>query len=410
MKEQLQDFFCDLHIHIGRASDGQPVKITASDSLNFSSIAREAAGRKGLDLIGIIDCASPSVIKDIETALQSGEMTRLTEGGLQYQDLVIIPGAEVESREDNGGQAHYLAYFPSVEILKEFSTIMDQYITNINLSSQVTGLTGSELFTIVDGLGGIFMPAHAFTPHKSFYGSCATRFTEVFSPEEWSRIPALELGLSADSSLAAHLQELEDKTFLSNSDAHSLPKIAREYNKIAMKELNFEEFRLAVNREQGRRVVENYGLDPRLGKYHRSFCPDCQQSFSGAEVVLTCPQCGLEDLVVGVRDRVLEIAGNDQTAGGATGKEETAPGNDNWQQKQSYTYQVPLLDIPGIGTKTLEKLLAEFGTEMAVLHEADKSGLTAVVKEKLTARIIRARNGHSKIKSGGGGTYGQVVG
>src|SRR6056297_2814335 len=147
----MNKYFADLHIHIGASKNGEPVKITASNSLTFENIVRESSKRKGLDLIGIIDCASPRVQADIEDMLNKGEIKEIEGGGFNYQDeIVIIPGAEVESREANGGMVHYLAYFPFLDNLKEFTTIMKQYITNVNLSSQVTGLTGSQILKIID--------------------------------------------------------------------------------------------------------------------------------------------------------------------------------------------------------------------------------------------------------------------
>lgn len=77
---------------------------------------------------------------------------------------------------------------------------------------------------------GVLIPAHAFTPHKSFYGNCTSRLERIFK-EEFNKIFAIELGLSADTELADQISELETRTFVTNSDAHSLPKIAREYNK-----------------------------------------------------------------------------------------------------------------------------------------------------------------------------------
>src|SRR6056297_773715 len=183
---KLNKYFADLHIHIGRASSGQAVKITASDKLNFSNIAKESLERKGIDVVGIIDSASPDVIKDIEFMLNKNIMKELDEGGLLYKDeLLIIPGAEIESREENGGQVHYLAYFPYLKNLKEFSEIMSQYITNINLSSQSTGLTGEEIFKITKVCSGILIPAHGFTPHKSFYGNAFSTYKEVFNEKQW---------------------------------------------------------------------------------------------------------------------------------------------------------------------------------------------------------------------------------
>ncbi len=392
------NYFCDLHIHIGRAGDDKPVKITASRKLNFANIAEESYAKKGLDLIGIIDCASPPVINDIQRLISKGEMVQLDKGGIKYQELVIIPGAEVESTEENGGQAHYLAYFPFLDDIKEFSIIMDQYITNINLSSQVTGLKGSELLQIVDNLGGILLPAHAFTPHKSFYGRCVSSFREIFNEQEWQQIPGIELGLSADSFLAGHLKELSDKSFLSNSDAHSLPKIAREYNIIKMEDLNFEDFKMALENKKGRKIVCNYGLDPRLGKYHRSFCPLCEKSFSVERPVLTCPECNNDQITVGVKDRILAIGDQDQN-----NKEKD-------DVRWDYIHQVPLLDVPGIGPKTMEKLINRFNTEMNILHEVDKNQLQKCVSSKIANNIIAARTGEIEISAGGGGNYGKVVG
>lgn len=39
--------------------------------------------------------------------------------------------------------------------------------------------------------------------------------------------------------MASLITELDDKVFLTNSDAHSLPKIAREYNKMALEDISF---------------------------------------------------------------------------------------------------------------------------------------------------------------------------
>lgn len=389
----MNKYFADLHIHIGASKKGEPVKITASNNLTFENIVKESCDRKGLDLIGVIDCASPRVQTDIEEMLNKGEIAEIEGGGFNYQDrIVIIPGAEVESREVNGGMVHYLAYFPFLDNLREFTAIMKQYITNVNLSSQVTGLTGSQILKIVDATGGIMVIAHAFTPHKSFYGNAVDTYQEVFSKEEWYKIPAVELGLSADTDLADRLGELRDKTFLSNSDSHSVPKIAREYNILKMKTPNFMEFKKTLFRKDKRRVVTNFGLDPRLGKYHRSYCPNCQQKFTGKKPYFYCPNCN-KKLIKGVKDRILEIS--DQKI-------------KHPEHRGKYIYQIPLLDIPGIGKKTLQKLLEKFNTEMDVIHNTKLEDLETVLKPDLAKRIDLARRGKAKILSGGGGKYGKM--
>ena len=77
--------FADLHVHIGRSENGKPIKITAARSLNFANIAKECVERKGINIVGIIDCASPYVIEDIENFLKTGEAYEIEDGGIIYQ-------------------------------------------------------------------------------------------------------------------------------------------------------------------------------------------------------------------------------------------------------------------------------------------------------------------------------------
>ncbi|MCD6360603.1 MAG: TIGR00375 family protein, partial [Armatimonadetes bacterium] len=67
-------YVCDLHVHIGRSGSGRPVKITAARDLTFENIAVECASRKGVDVAGVVDCASPPVLDDIRALVDTGEM------------------------------------------------------------------------------------------------------------------------------------------------------------------------------------------------------------------------------------------------------------------------------------------------------------------------------------------------
>ena len=87
------------------------MKITASRKLNFENILQESLYNKGLGIIGIIDCASPVVLADMDRLLEKGKMEELPAGGIAYGDLVIIPGVEVESREENGASLITWAIF-----------------------------------------------------------------------------------------------------------------------------------------------------------------------------------------------------------------------------------------------------------------------------------------------------------
>lgn len=386
---------CDLHVHIGRSSRGEPVKITASRSLTFENIARECAMRKGIDVVGIVDCASPAVMRDIEELLDSGEMTFLDGGGLDYRGKVtVILGAEFETREPAGGLSHHVSYFADLDGLKAFTDSLRPHVTNLQLSSQQCGLPARELLRICLDAGGLFVPAHCFTPHKSLYGACARRGVEIFG-DDWESITAIELGLSADSYLADHLSELASKTFLSNSDSHSLPKIAREYQLVEMKAPSFAELRQALAQEGGRLVVANFGLDPRLGKYHRTCCEACGWIARGPAPVTECEQCGSGAVTMGVLDRIKTIADY------AEARQPT--------RRAPYRYQVPLQFVPGIGSVALNRLINALGSEMAVLHQASEAEIAQLISPKVARLIVMAREGRLSLIAGGGGKYGRAV-
>ena len=394
----MYEIFADLHVHIGRSESGKPIKITAARSLNFANIAKECAERKGINVVGIIDCASPYVIEDIEKFLKTGEAYELKDGGIIYKDKVcILLGSEVETSEKgrNGkcGSAHNVCFFPHLDDIKGFSNEMSKHIKNITLSTQRSDLSGYELIDIVEKYNGILIPAHIFTPHKSYYGNCTDRLKNIFK-EKYDKIFAVELGLSSDTFLADTISELEDKTFVTNSDAHSLPKIAREYNKMQVEDISFKEIVKALKNEDGRKILTNYGLDPKLGKYHRTYCDDCEKTIETKEPVEICPICGGKNITFGVFDRIELIKDK---------KETKSPKN-----RPPYIYQIPLGFIPGVGGKTVEKLLNNFETEMNILHKLTQDDIEAVVGEKVAKNIVRAREGKMEVHSGGGGNYGTV--
>lgn len=388
----MYEVFADLHIHIGRSENNKPIKITAARSLNFANIAKECSDRKGINIAGIIDCASPYVIEDIESFLKTGEAYEIKDGGIVYKDKVcIILGSEIETSETgiNGkcGSAHNICFFPHLEDIKGFSKEMQNHIKNITLSSQRANISAYELIDIVEKYNGILIPAHCFTPHKSFYGNCTDSLRKIFK-EKYDKVLAIELGLSSDTNLADNISELETKTFLTNSDAHSLPKIAREYNKILVNDISFKELLMALKNEEGRKIVANYGLDPKLGKYHRTYCEVCGKNIQGTAPVTKCDTCDSKNITMGVYDRIQVIKDKEVSK---------SP-----EERPQYIYQIPLSFIPGVGNKVMDKLLNNFETEMNILHKLSFDDLEAVVGEKLAKNITNAREGKIAITEGGG--------
>ncbi|WP_094096159.1 endonuclease Q family protein [Paenibacillus physcomitrellae] len=390
----LNPYYADLHIHIGRTNSGKPVKISGSRDLTFAGIAKEAAERKGIQLVGIIDCHVPGVQEDIQACLASGEMEELEGGGIRYRDTTILLGSEIEIREPGQGAAHVLVYLPDLSVMASLTDWLSKRMKNITLSTQRLHAPARSLQEEVLRLGGVLIPAHIFTPHKSIYGSAADHMSEVL---DLSLIDAVELGLSADSEMAGWISELDKFTFLTNSDAHSLGKIGREYNQLLMQKPTFDEFKKVIRREDGRQVLINYGFNPRLGKYHRTFCGNCGEVLDEAEnAVDRCLYCGSPKIVRGVLDRIRSIADREQPY--------LPP------YRAPYQYQIPLEFIPGLGPRKLEALIADFGNEMNILHQAPEEELAAIAGAGPAAVIVQARAGNVRLQAGGGGTYGKVLG
>ena len=327
--------------------------------------------------------------------MKTGEAYELEDGGIIYKNKVcILLGSEVETseigRNGKSGAAHNICFFPHLKDIKAFSSEMSKHIKNITLSTQRSDISGYELIDIVEKYNGILIPAHIFTPFKSYYGNCNDRLKNIFK-EKYDKIFAVELGLSSDTFLADEISELENKTFITNSDAHSLPKIAREYNKMQVEDISFKEVVKALKNEDGRRIIANYGLDPKLGKYHRTYCDNCNSTIETKEPITICPKCKSKKVTFGVFDRIELIKDKNETK---------SPKN-----RPPYIYQVPLAFIPGVGGKTIEKLLDTFETEMNILHKLSKDDIEAVVGEKVANAIEKARTGNAKVQSGGGGNY-----
>ncbi|MFC7371167.1 endonuclease Q family protein [Fictibacillus iocasae] len=381
--------YADLHIHIGRTMSGRPVKITGSRSLTLPNILTFSKHAKGLSMVGVIDCHSPEVITEIEDMIKDGVLLEAEGGGFLYgSDLCLIPGSEIEINDTScSGPIHVLVYLPDLSALKEWSGWLAQRMSNITLSSQRIYAEATEVQQKTADLGGLFVPAHVFTPFKSMYGKgVKNSLTEVFDP---CRIDGIELGLSSDTMMADGIMELSCYPFLTSSDAHSLEKIGREHMELLVSQLSFQELKMAIQRKDGRMISANFGLNPLLGKYYENVCADCLNVLADQRA---CTVCGSVKKIKGVSKRIEELK--------AVNKEKS--------QRPPYHHQVPLEFIPGIGARTLEKLRVHFGNDMYVLHHAREEELRRILPHAATQNVIKARNGQLLIRAGGGGSYGTI--
>lgn len=388
-------YYADFHIHVGISESGHWVKIPTSRRLTVRTILDTALQRKGIKIVGIVDALSPWVQEDIQRLVEEGALVLQTGGGYLYHNGVsLILGAEVETCEEGGGMCHSLSYLPDLEAMRNFSCEMSKYIRNIGMSSQNAHMPVRRLLEIAVSHEALFIPAHAFTPHKSLFGVCTRRLSALLNEKECSHISAIELGLSADTEMADQIKELWEVEYLTNSDAHSPEKIGREYNLMELENPSYEECALAFQRKNHRRVVENYGMDPRLGKYHHNCCDACSLIFEGSALNGGCPDCGSSKVVKGVSERIAEIA--------------DLPAGNHPESRPVYHYQTPLQMLPGLGGKTLDRLVEELGTEMNLIHQTPLPEIQRVGGRRAAAAIAAIRSGTATVQSGGGGVYGKV--
>jgi uncharacterized protein (TIGR00375 family) len=376
-------YFVDLHIHIGRTETGKPVKITGSRTLTLSNILEEASRRKGMDLVGIIDCHVPEVLAELNQLIREEKAFPLPGGGITYNQTTLILGTEMEINDTNcRGPVHVLCFFPTIEVMSTFSQWMSQHQKNITLSSQRSYVSARELQQKVKELEGLFIPAHIFTPFKSLYGKGVKQsLTEIFDPQ---LIDAVELGLSSDTSMADQITELHSYTFLTNSDAHSVAKIGREYQMMALDEPDFTHLKQAIRGSEKQKIVANYGLNPKLGKYHQE-----------------------------VSERLRYLEKHQMVEGAKILTEEntyysTFPIKDK-RSRPPYVHQIPLEYIPHLGAKGLQKLIEAFGSEMSVIHSSTRMELEKWVRPEVASIILEARQGKVDIQIGGAGKYGKLT-
>ena len=114
----------------------------------------------------------------------------------------------------------------------------------------------------------------------------------------------------------------------------------------------------------------------------------CDKRIDGTAPVTKCDTCESKNITMGVFDRIEMIKDK---------KEAKSPAF-----RPEYVYQIPLTFIPGLGSRTIDKMLNHFETEMMILHRVSKDDVEAVVGEKIATKIIEAREGKMHITAGGG--------
>jgi DNA helicase-2/ATP-dependent DNA helicase PcrA len=251
------------------------------------------------------------------------------------------------------------------------------------------------------------IPAHIWTPWFSCLGSksgfdsiqeCYGSLTEY--------IVAVETGLSSDPSMNWRLSSLDRFALVSNSDAHSAHKLAREANLFGC-EISYHAMMEALRSADRKKFIGTIEFFPEEGKYHFDGHRTCNVRLTPQETRKRhghCPVCG-KPITVGVMHRVEELA--DRPTG-------VRP-----QKARDFYSLIPLVEIlsevlsKGATSKSVlqlyNKLLSECGPELFILREIPLEDLSHRGLTRLSEALRRMRAGEVIRQAGFDGEYGSIM-
>ena len=390
------ELIADLHIHskYSRATSPQ------CDLEGLSEWARI----KGIGLLGTGDFTHPKWRKELKQRLKPAE-----DGLFMHNEIRYMLQAEVSNifrRGEKLKKLHTILYSPSFEVAEQVSDAIGKHGNLAEDGRPILTMDVMEmldtLFSLSDEL--VVVPAHAWTPWFGVFGSKSgfDSLKEALGKHA-KRIFAIETGLSSDPAMNWMLSELDDVSLISNSDAHSPPKLGREANVFSLPELSYKALMDAIRTRKG--FVKTYEFYPEEGKYHWDGHRNCGIFMSPREAMRhrdICPKCR-KPLTVGVLHRVVALADR---------REGEKP-----EGAVPYTSLVPLATVisavrgRGEQAKGVKdeyfKLVNYFGTEFAAL-EAPESELALASDAELARGVVAAREGKVHWRPGYDGVFGEL--
>ncbi len=373
---------------------------------------------KGITVVGTGDFTHPMWFKEL------GEKMEPTGNGLfrlkaDFQpetvpescraDVFFLLSVEISCIYKKNGKTrkiHCLVFVPDLASAAKFNLALSR-IGNIRSDGRpILGLDAKELLkiTLDTSPQAMFIPAHAWTPHFSVFGAASgfDSLEECFE-ELTPHIHAVETGLSSDPPMNWRLSALDGITLVSNSDAHSAPKLGREAN-IFDVEVSYGAIMEAIKTRK--RFMGTIEFFPEEGKYHYDGHRVCDVRFSPGETKqhdYRCPVCG-KRLTVGVMHRVELLA--DRKHGF---KPPGAP---------PYHSLIPLQEVlaeargVGANSKSVQdeymNLLVRLGNEFKVLMDEPLAEIARAASPLVAEAIARMRSGKVHIKPGYDGEFGQI--
>lgn len=402
-------FYADLHIH-------SKYSRATSKSCNLEELAMWAQ-KKGLSVISTGDFTHPAWYAEIKEKLvpAGNGVFRLRpdiekeifKSSVPVRFVLSVEISTIYKKWDKTRKVHHVVFVPDLEAAENFRQKLDA-IGNIKSDGRpILGLDSRDLLeiTLESGEGSYIIPAHIWTPWFSVLGS-KSGFDSIEDcyGDLAEHIFAVETGLSSDPEMNWRVSSLDKYRLVSNSDAHSPSKLAREAT-VFNTDPDYYSIMHALRTGEG--YVGTVEFFPEEGKYHEDGHRKCNICLSPEESVKLnniCPVCG-KPLTIGVNHRVNELADR---------RGEIIPPSTAGQAFSLVPLQEILSEITGVGpqsksvTADYENLIRKAGSELSILREIPTDELEKLHSPLLAEGISRLRAGKVIKHAGFDGEYGVI--
>lgn len=409
-----------------------------SQKMDLNEISSWSA-KKGINLVATGDWTHPLWFREIDSQLEE------TQPGIyklkntdKKQDVFFLLSTEISSIYSQGGKVrriHALLFSPSLQASDKFNKELKKRGSNLMADGRpIVGIPSKDLLEIAMTVDPdfLFIPAHAWTPWFSLYGSNSgfDSIEECFE-EQSKYIFAIETGLSSDPLMNWQIKDLDQKSILSFSDAHSGPKLGREATvfvpqtnekfKVQSEKFSYTDITDAIKQKPESKLKIGYTIEffPEEGKYHWSGHRNCNIRYSPRQVKekgMVCPVC-TKKLTIGVENRVLQLAHkssleDDNFVKNSSG---TTYVYDKDKRRVPFVSLVPLLEIllelHGSPTKALanyDNLISSLGTEFDILLKKTYQEIESKAGKDFMQAVRTVRERRVFVDPGYDGVFGKV--
>ena len=401
-------YYTDLHIH-------SKYSRATSKSCNIEELAIWAK-KKGLSLISTGDFTHPAWFAEIQEKLVPSDdgtfrlrpeiEKEIFKGETPVKFILSVEISTIYKKWDKTRKVHHVCFVPDLDAAQNFRQKLDA-IGNIKSDGRpILGLDSRNLLETVleSGENSYIIPAHIWTPWFSVLGS-KSGFDSIEDcyGDLAEHIFAVETGLSSDPEMNWHVSKLDKFRLVSNSDAHSPSKLAREAT-VFNKAPDYYSIMNALKTGDGYEgTVEFF---PEEGKYHEDGHRKCNVCLTPEETKKLggiCPVCG-KPMTIGVSYRVNELS--DRT-------EIITPPETAGNVYSLVPLQEIISEIMQVGpssksvTMEYEKMINKFGSELAILQDIPTDEISKQ-STLLGEAITRLRAGKVIKHAGYDGEYGVI--